>query len=110
VEKQLAIMWGEALRIDPPGIYDNFFDLGGQSLTAMKLIAMINKTFAVKVALITFFQLGTIKGLAGLIIEKQHASLSISAPGLTTGKPNRKKPRTFAEVKFEKKKRRKIKV
>jgi arthrofactin-type cyclic lipopeptide synthetase C len=34
-------MWTETLAIDRVGIHDDFFELGGDSLMAMRLIAQI---------------------------------------------------------------------
>lgn len=38
-EKQLASIWADVLRIDPVGIHDNFFDLGGDSIMAIQISA-----------------------------------------------------------------------
>ncbi|MEJ2178169.1 MAG: AMP-binding protein, partial [Gammaproteobacteria bacterium] len=37
-EKILAKIWREALRINQVGIYDNFFDLGGDSIIAIQIV------------------------------------------------------------------------
>ncbi|HLP90491.1 MAG TPA: amino acid adenylation domain-containing protein [Nostocaceae cyanobacterium] len=43
IEQQLASLWMEVLGVQKVGIYDNFFDLGGDSLFAIKLISQANK-------------------------------------------------------------------
>jgi acyl carrier protein len=98
VEKKLAGMWSEILKKDRVGIDDNFFDLGGQSLAAMRLMSIIKEVFNVKVPLTAFFQVSTIKAIAGLILETQ------SLEG--QGKEAEEEDHLFASVKFEKKKRR----
>ncbi|UCH96678.1 MAG: amino acid adenylation domain-containing protein, partial [Candidatus Aminicenantes bacterium] len=67
IEKKLAAMWSELLMKDPIGINDNFFDLGGQSILAMRAAAKAQEVFNVKIPLITFFQVGTIRGIAEII-------------------------------------------
>jgi amino acid adenylation domain-containing protein len=98
VEKKLAGMWAGILQKDRVGIDDNFFDLGGQSLTAMRLMSMIKEVFNVKVPMTAFFQVSTVKAIAGLIQETQ------SREG--QGKEAVEEDHSFAGVKFKKKKRR----
>ncbi|MET8978881.1 SDR family oxidoreductase [Streptomyces sp. NPDC004539] len=45
VETALAGMWGEILGIDGVGAHDSFFDLGGHSLAAVRLMARIRAKF-----------------------------------------------------------------
>jgi acyl-coenzyme A synthetase/AMP-(fatty) acid ligase len=42
VERVLAGVWEQVLGISPVGIHDNFFDLGGDSLSAVRAIARMN--------------------------------------------------------------------
>jgi acyl carrier protein len=101
-EEKLANLWAEILVKERVGIHDNFFDLGGHSLTAMRLASVINQTFNVKVPLIAFFQVSTVKGIAGLILESRAAG--------DKGKYPEKEDHSLAGVKFEKKKRRKMEI
>lgn len=43
VEKHLALIWQEILQGNPVGIYDDFFDLGGDSIQAIQVIARANQ-------------------------------------------------------------------
>ena len=45
IEAELAAIWAELLRLEPVGIHDNFFDLGGTSLLAVDLFAQIERRF-----------------------------------------------------------------
>jgi len=38
-ETLMAKLWRDALRIDSVGIHDNFFDLGGDSITAIQIVS-----------------------------------------------------------------------
>jgi acyl carrier protein len=69
VEETLVKMWAEILMRERIGVSDDFFALGGQSLLAMKLMARIKETFQVKVPLVSFFQVNTIKGMGKLILQ-----------------------------------------
>ncbi len=41
VEKTLARLWQQVLKVDRIGIYDNFFDLGGDSIMAIQIAARL---------------------------------------------------------------------
>ncbi len=43
MERQLAEVWCEALKVPYVGVYDNFFDLGGHSLLSVEVIAKMEK-------------------------------------------------------------------
>ncbi|WP_315791701.1 amino acid adenylation domain-containing protein [Fischerella sp. JS2] len=45
-ERELAKIWSEVLNIQPVGVKDNFFAIGGNSLLAIHLIAAIEQQFA----------------------------------------------------------------
>src|SRR5262249_27256967 len=51
LERDLAVLWGDLLHIDAPGIHDNFFELGGHSLLAVQLLAQVRKIYSVDVSL-----------------------------------------------------------
>lgn len=67
VEKQLAQIWMQVLGVEPVGIYDNFFDLGGHSLLTVELLTRIKETFQVDLPLLCLFKAPTIAGLAQAI-------------------------------------------
>ena len=51
LEEQIAKMWQEVLGIEQVGIYDNFFDLGGNSLIATQLASRLQVIFPVELPL-----------------------------------------------------------
>lgn len=67
LEKRLQKIWKEVLDVDNIYLFDNFFDLGGNSLNSMMLIAKVQKEFGVKISLVSFFQNPTIKGVENLL-------------------------------------------
>ncbi len=90
VERRLVEIWKEVLNIDKIGIKDNFFMLGGQSLLAMKLIAMINKSFAEKIQIIDLFRVGNIEGIAEIIKGQRSVERSYSFSSLKLEKKQRR--------------------
>ncbi len=42
-EKKLAAIWSEVLNFEPVGIHDNYFEIGGDSILSIQIIAKANK-------------------------------------------------------------------
>ena len=55
------------------GLRDNFFEVGGYSILATRVVGAINKTLKVHLNIPTFFQNPTIEQLARVIEQKDHA-------------------------------------
>ncbi len=70
LEKKIAAVWEQLLGIEGIGIHDNFFDLGGNSLSGTQLVAKLRQVFQVELPLRELFEDPTIAAVAG-IIEKQ---------------------------------------
>lgn len=67
VEERLLSIWQETLGIQPIGVEDNFFHLGGDSLQAVRLFAHIEDAFRRKLPLATLLQSPTVAKLAVLL-------------------------------------------
>ncbi len=67
VEKILASIWADVLKLDKVGIHDNFFELGGHSLLATQVLSRVNHSFQVKIQLRRLFETPTIATLAASI-------------------------------------------
>jgi len=63
-EAQLVELWQTLLGIEPIGIEDDFFTLGGHSLKALKFIEAANKKFKEKLSLQDLYERKTIARLA----------------------------------------------
>jgi acyl carrier protein len=63
-ERALAAVFAEVLRVERVGSGDNFFSLGGNSLTAVKLIARVRVEFGVRLPLWVVFQFASVADLA----------------------------------------------
>ncbi|OXB24011.1 hypothetical protein B0A80_08580 [Flavobacterium tructae] len=66
-EKTLAKIWEAVLEIEKIGLADNFFDLGGHSLKAVKMFHLINNQLEVKLTISDLFNNPTIESLANEI-------------------------------------------
>ncbi len=72
VEEKLENVWREILKLEAPaGIDDNFFESGGHSLKASRLLARIHKEFDVEIPLADIFKTSTIRGLAAYIRRRE---------------------------------------
>jgi thioesterase domain-containing protein/acyl carrier protein len=91
-EEKLTRVWETTFAIHPIGIHDNFFGLGGHSLTAVKLIAAIEKETGRKLRLSTIFQQPTIARLARAMQEGQ---TSTNVSSLVEIQPRGTKPPLF---------------
>lgn len=67
LEKTLADIWQRVLQIEPIGVQDNFFDLGGDSLKAMELFVEIRMKCNVELELREIFARPSITELASHI-------------------------------------------
>lgn len=67
LETQLAKIWGDVLSIGSVGVHDNFFDLGGHSLAAMRIISKANEMFGTELSMRALLDAPTVAGLAGCI-------------------------------------------
>ncbi len=86
LELELVKLWEEVLQVRPVGITDGFFDLGGQSILALRMMGQIEKRFGQKLPLSALFQGGTVERLAGLLREGGAASKgSVLVPIQTSG-------------------------
>ena len=67
LESELTTLWANILGIVEVGINDDFFELGGDSLQIMEIIAKVEKKYDVDIRLKDFLRLPSIAGLAALI-------------------------------------------
>ena len=63
-EEILAGIYAQVLGLDRVGVDDSFFDLGGDSLSAMRVIAAINKSLDAHLAVRAVFEAPTVAQLA----------------------------------------------
>lgn len=66
-ERKLSEIWSRILKIDKVGTQDNFFDLGGNSLLSVQLVALLENTAGISIPIVTFYQYPTINALSGYL-------------------------------------------
>jgi len=71
IEKQLVEIWEEVLSFHPIGIHDDFFDLGGHSLAATRVVSQVIKKFQLELSLQSLFAVPTVAKMAALITGHQ---------------------------------------
>ncbi|MDD2962913.1 MAG: amino acid adenylation domain-containing protein [Bacteroidales bacterium] len=72
-EKQLIALWKDVLHRDRLSVDENFFDAGGDSLVAVRLIVKVEKEFGKRLPLASLFQSGTVRSMARLLENPDHA-------------------------------------
>src|SRR5580765_1142035 len=66
-ESALCAMFAEVLRVEQVNVEDDFFVLGGNSLSAMRLVGRVSSGFGVAISLRDFYSASTVGDLATLI-------------------------------------------
>lgn len=79
-EYELLLIWQMVLETNQISLHDNFFDAGGGSLLALKLIALIQEKFHVIVRIREIFSCPTIKEQVNLIKNSHLVHQEISNP------------------------------
>ena len=69
VEQMLIPIWTEVLQHEKIGVQDDFLELGGNSLAAIRLMARVNETFDLDLPLVSIFEQPKVSALAVLIEE-----------------------------------------
>jgi len=77
LELRLARIWEEVLGVASVGVRDDFFALGGHSLSAVRLLARIEQEQGRQLPLAAFFRAPTVEQLARLL--RQHESPSAAS-------------------------------
>lgn len=86
-EQQIAAIWREVLSASEVGVDENFFELGGDSLSATRAFARINRAFATELTLREMLDHPTVQSLAELVVR-------VRGSALYPGNPIPRQPRT----------------
>jgi thioesterase domain-containing protein len=78
IETKLVRIWEKLLEVNPIGVTDNFFDLGGHSLLITLLLIEIELLLARRLPVTIMFQAPTIRQLADII--RQQSDAEVQAP------------------------------
>ncbi|MDJ0841406.1 MAG: amino acid adenylation domain-containing protein, partial [Acidobacteriota bacterium] len=95
LETQLAEIWSEVMGLDQVSVRSNFFDLGGHSLMATRVVSRIRESLNVELPLENLFANATIESLAACLSQNRNAA--VSAPAMTPVDRNDILPLSFAQ-------------
>lgn len=70
-EQVVLGIWSSVLRV-PCGVHDSFLDLGGNSLSAMQIMARVQEAFGTDLRVHSLFEAPTVAELARVITEARH--------------------------------------
>ncbi|MCD6377048.1 MAG: amino acid adenylation domain-containing protein, partial [Caldisericaceae bacterium] len=97
VEELLAAIWADILKIDNIGANDNFFDLGGHSLSATQLVSRIRNAFDVEIPIKTIFEFPILEELALQIEALKLQDETIQAPPIEPVSRKQDLPLSFSQ-------------
>ena len=87
LEQTLAEIWTAVLGVPAVGAEDDFFDLGGNSLVAVQLVARVRSAVGVQVPMRTLFDAPTVAGMAARVEQLRAAAAGGGSPAATGGPP-----------------------
>ncbi|WP_370949849.1 amino acid adenylation domain-containing protein [Amycolatopsis sp. cg5] len=74
-EKAIGRIWTELLQLDRIGVHDSFFALGGDSITALRLVSRVRRAFGVEVSPRELFDAPTVGELAMTVQDRILATI-----------------------------------
>ncbi|WGS85504.1 amino acid adenylation domain-containing protein [Methylomonas sp. UP202] len=77
IEESLLRIWREVLQVPEIGTEQNFFDLGGHSLTATQIVSRIKQEFDLELPMRVVFEHPSIKRQADWILASQFDALDV---------------------------------
>jgi amino acid adenylation domain-containing protein len=78
VEEKLSAIWREVLSLDAVGVQDDFFDLGGHSLQAVRLVSAVSGLTGQKLSLRSLYEARTIRRFAERLRQEPSADKTSS--------------------------------
>ncbi|GET38795.1 non-ribosomal peptide synthetase/type I polyketide synthase [Microseira wollei] len=93
IERTITEIWQKFFGIEQVGIYDDFFELGGDSLLAVHLISKLCETLKIELSSHSLISSSTIASLAELIEQTATASTLLNQP------PKQALPELLVEIK-----------
>lgn len=85
-EREMLKIWTEVFSFSDLGVTDDFFDLGGDSLKAIKMVHLVKVNFQTHISIKDIWESLNVRELCKIVTEKKE-----SIPVLTSSKPSLKK-------------------
>jgi acyl carrier protein len=80
MEREIASIWQELLKVEKVGVNDNFFGLGGHSLLLVHAQSKVTEVLKVKVSMVDMFKYPTISALAEYLSQQGSVMAAAAAP------------------------------
>jgi amino acid adenylation domain-containing protein len=93
-EESLARIWMAVLELERVGVYDHFFELGGNSLLATQILAQVSRVFGMDIPQRSLFEAPTIAALAEQIDRQPGAAANTPIQRVDRSGPL---PQSFAQ-------------
>jgi thioesterase domain-containing protein/acyl carrier protein len=71
IEEFLADLWAEQFRVERVGANSNFFDLGGHSMLAVRVMGRVQHVLGIEVPISALFEAPTVEQLAAVVQGRQ---------------------------------------
>ncbi|MEU6842766.1 amino acid adenylation domain-containing protein [Streptomyces sp. NPDC046716] len=81
IEKNVAAVWAQMLQVERVGRQDHFFELGGDSLTAMRTVVHLRKALGVEIPIRVIFDNPTLAGIATAIDAVRDGAAAVTPAG-----------------------------
>jgi thioesterase domain-containing protein len=85
LERQIAAIWEDVLGVRPVGVTDHFFDLGGNSFLAARLLIRVQQQLGHQLPVSTLLHAGDVESLARIVAGRGEASPVPTIVRLATG-------------------------
>jgi amino acid adenylation domain-containing protein/non-ribosomal peptide synthase protein (TIGR01720 family) len=87
-EETLAALWAQVLRVERVGAHDSFFEIGGHSLLAVRMLFLVRQAFRVELPLRAVFERPTVAALAKAV-QDARGRAAPAPPIAPAGRPGR---------------------
>jgi len=83
MERIIVNVWQEILGLEKAGIYDNFFDLGGHSLSMLRVNIKLGEILRREISMVDMFKYPTISSLSESLIGREAETTLTQQPWLS---------------------------
>ena len=97
IEEILSAVFADVLRLERVGRDDNFFEMGGHSLSATQVVSRIRQNLQVDLPVRTIFEKPTITALAQAVEQGQRSRHGLLPPAIERVSRSQRLPLSFAQ-------------
>ncbi|NEQ29720.1 MAG: SDR family oxidoreductase [Leptolyngbya sp. SIO4C5] len=88
IEQTIAAIWQQVLGVESIGLHDNFFDLGGNSLSSIQVVAQLKQRLKAQISVVNLYECPTVSRLTALLRQDDSEKTPL-ASSLTRGQKRR---------------------